>query len=922
MKKFLFLGLVAGASMGAQGQLIITGVIDGPLSGGVPKAVAFYAESDIPDLGIYGVESANNGNPASAPEFTFPSIALNAGETIYLASEETGFNAFFGFNPNYTSGALSINGDDAIVLYQNSVAIDAFGEIGVDGTGEAWDYTDGWAHRHSGKIATTSFNNSDWLFSGTNALDGETNNASASSPFPITEVAGVPISEPTPPPSPVPATTPVSISAIQGSGNVAAMLGNTVTVEAVVIGDFQDSDADEARNLGGFYLQEETTDEDGDTTTSEGIFVLSEEPVELGQIVHVTGTVAELFGTTVLNAISSVEVINTEDMRILVTPAIIDLALNTDVIVINQNNLAFQANLEAYENMWVQFSGELSISEQFNLNRFNEIRLVAGERPFQFTQKNTPNSVLYEQSLRQLAARSIVYDDGLSSQNIGIDFLEGFAPYNEVTAKRIGDTVTDLSGVLTFAFNTWRVRSTQENSNLFTSSLAGNSPNPRPTIAPQISGNLKIASFNVLNFFSTLNDGSKTLSGLNPRGANNADELERQQAKLVNAIVAIDADVLGLLELENEFDSTNDGSTAIEILVNAINDKLGAAVYTYVYPGVAQVGTDAIAAGFMYKPAVVEIAEGSFPAILNDATASGFDVFTSRDFSADPIFDGLSSNRNSIAVTFNHIATNDAFTAVVNHFKSKGGNGSGANADARDGAGNFNQRRLDAAMAVVEWLKTNPTAIVETDHVILGDLNAYAQEEPVQYLLGQGFNNVEDEEAYSFVFDGQIGTLDYILLNDAFYAKLHDAAIWHINADEASALDYNLDFGRDENYFNGATATRNSDHDPLYIGLNMQASILSFKSVIKAYLESVKAGEITGNHKFAFVAKWQLHFYYSLLRHAKYAYQQGQIQHACAKLNWASRLSDGEKHPHDLIIGLGVNTVFSDVKTLISQHCK
>ena len=93
-------------------DLVITGVVDGPLSGGVPKAVELCALADIADLGVYGVGSANNGGGTDGEEFSFPSVAVPAGTFIYVASESTGFNTFFGFAPDYTSGALAINGDD------------------------------------------------------------------------------------------------------------------------------------------------------------------------------------------------------------------------------------------------------------------------------------------------------------------------------------------------------------------------------------------------------------------------------------------------------------------------------------------------------------------------------------------------------------------------------------------------------------------------------------------------------------------------------------------------------------------------------------------------------------------------------------------------------------------------------------------
>lgn len=164
--------------------MLITGVIDGPLSGGIPKAIELYVTADIADLSIYGVGSANNGGGTDGAEFTFPSDSVSEGDFIYVASETPGFNNFFGFNPVYTSSAASINGDDAIELFENGSVIDTFGDVNTDGTGELWEYLDGWAYRNSGTTAG-AFDVSDWSFSGPNALDGESTNAAATSPFPI-----------------------------------------------------------------------------------------------------------------------------------------------------------------------------------------------------------------------------------------------------------------------------------------------------------------------------------------------------------------------------------------------------------------------------------------------------------------------------------------------------------------------------------------------------------------------------------------------------------------------------------------------------------------------------------------------------------------------------------------------------------------
>ncbi len=173
------------ASANAQ-DLVITGAIDGPLSGGVPKGVELYVINNITDLSEYGLGSANNGGGTDGEEFTFPAESAVAGSYLYVASEEVGFTTFFGFGPDYTAGAMSINGDDAIELFQNGTVVDVFGDIAVDGTGEPWDHVDGWAYRNDNTGPDgTAFQLANWSFSGPNALDGESSNDTALTPFPI-----------------------------------------------------------------------------------------------------------------------------------------------------------------------------------------------------------------------------------------------------------------------------------------------------------------------------------------------------------------------------------------------------------------------------------------------------------------------------------------------------------------------------------------------------------------------------------------------------------------------------------------------------------------------------------------------------------------------------------------------------------------
>jgi SprB repeat/Secretion system C-terminal sorting domain len=168
------------------GTLFITGVIDGPLVGGTPKAIELYANNNIADLSIYGIGSANNGGGSDGEEFTFPAVAVTAGTFIYVTTDATEFMNWFGFPADYVNGvAPNINGDDAIELFMNSAVIDVFGDINVDGTGEPWEYMDGWAYRNTetGPDGST-FVLGNWSFSAPNALDGETSNGAAATPFP------------------------------------------------------------------------------------------------------------------------------------------------------------------------------------------------------------------------------------------------------------------------------------------------------------------------------------------------------------------------------------------------------------------------------------------------------------------------------------------------------------------------------------------------------------------------------------------------------------------------------------------------------------------------------------------------------------------------------------------------------------------
>lgn len=933
MKRLGLAIALAGGCASAHANLLLTAVFDGPLSGGVPKGVELYVLDDIADLSSYGLGSANNGGGSDGEEFSFPPISVSAGTYLYVASENDGFTAFFGFAPDFTSSAMSINGDDAIELFHNGTLFDLFGDPNADGTGTPWDYMDGWAYRATGSEPSAIFTTAQWSFSQPNALDGETaNNAETLIPIGSFADGGTGCGDCSNEPvaafiSAIQGTPDTQTSNSYGETDVSPMLDTRVVVEAVVVGDFQDNDGDTKRNLSGFYIQEETADEDGNPASSEGVFVFDPDTttdVNVGDRVKVVATVDQYFGETQLSSVESIEVVAQNQLDS-VSAASVSL-LSSDAVTLSGAD-RYQADLEAYEGMLVTLAEPVQIIEQFQLDRFNEIRVTAGDRPAQFSQLHTPDPAAYDAWLQQTAARGIVYDDGLNEQNAAIDMLAGFSPYAEATAPRMGDTAYGLTGVMDYKWagngssqSTWRVRAHTDDANTFVAT------NPRPAAAPQVDGDLRVTSFNVLNLFKTLDNGASTALGHDPRGANNSEELTRQLQKTVNAIVSLDADVLGLVELENEFDPINDGSTAIEMLVNALNSRLGSNTFAYVYPGSRFVGSDAIAVGVIYKPAVVAIADGSAPAILDDTVAATLPIFADHDFVNDPLFDGPSTNRASLAVTFTHISGGDNFTVVVNHLKSKGsGDGLASddpNADHTDGAGAWNQRRLDGARAVDAWLQTAPTDIADNDAIIMGDLNAYAAEAPLTFLLSNGYSNVESAESYSYVFDGQVGTLDYVLLSDSLYSKFEQAEIWHVNSDEADALDYNTDYGRSLTYYDGSTATRNSDHDPVLVGLRMDSAPVADPESLKLAFDAwIADGTLSGAGENPLAQIDRVGYFSRLLAHIVDLNSEGRLNQACNKLAEADYRTDGMDTPRDTLEGVNVaalNTIINEVITGLS----
>lgn len=624
--------------------------------------------------------------------------------------------------------------------------------------------------------------------------------------------------------------TTVSIGAVQGSGEASEMDGEVVSVRGVVVGDYS-----EEGQLTGFYLQSTDADADGDAATSDGIFVylgdaigdLAE--VNEGDLVTVTGTVDEYFDQTQIDTVTYINVEATDQL---------DQVTAATLTIGDIGSYEEASTYEMFEGMLVTIPQTLVVSEYYQYSRFGQVVLTEGARPFQYTQQNTPDVDGYLTWVEELAADQIILDDD-NNLNNGYTGDDAVLPYGEdgLSVDNLfsgGDSITDLTGVLSWSWagssgtDAWRLRPTDANEVVFEDT------NVEETSPEDVGGSLTVVSFNVLNYFTTIDDGINTSVNGDPRGANSQAELDQQTEKLVAAILEMDADVLGLVEIENEFgDQNGDGVFAVQYLVDAINAELGAEVYDYVDPGVGVVdSSDVITGAFIYNATTVEITAGSTVAILNDTT-------NPLEFD-NAVFDGVSTNRAALAASFTELATGESFTAAVNHFKSKGSvNSADGNADAGDGAGNNNAIRLQASQSLDAWLQSDPTGSGDTRTLILGDLNAYAEEDPITALEAEGYVDLavafEGEDAYSYVFDSQLGTLDYALANADLFDFVTGATEWHINSDSLVEFDYNddiLDAGEQSyeeepggNDLYSDDPFRTSDHDPIIIGLDLTQSV-------------------------------------------------------------------------------------------------
>jgi predicted extracellular nuclease len=724
------------------------------------------------DLSQYTLAFINGSGGAVYASFALPAVTLSPGDYYVVCGDAANVeNCDLDVSPD--SNLIQNGAPDAVALIAGGSIVDTVSYegdtaghtegsgVGLEDSSSAIDlgisrYPDG---------VDTNVNNVD--LSQRCITPGEANtDASTGCEPPVMEMCSDPFTV---------------IPAIQGSGSASPLVGTEVATEGVVVGDFQNNASTDNGNLNGFHIQDPVGD--GDAATSDGLFVYAPGGIDVatGDAVRVRGTVSEFNGLTEVTA-SQIWICSTGNPL----PAATSLSLPVTAV----------GDFESVEGMYVTFPQSLVISEYFNFDRFGEIVLTS--------QRNVTPTAEFEPGPDAVAAAGaflldrITLDDGRTNQNPDPALHPNGGVFDLTNLFRGGDTVRNVTGVMDYAFGLYRIQPTQ--------GADYTNANPRTPAPDPVGGTLEVATFNVLNYFTTLDNSGPIcgpLANQGCRGADNATEFTRQRDKIVAAISSIDADVVGLMEIENH---PVDVPTAD--LVAGLNDATSPGTYDYIATGA--IGGDAIRVALVYQPASV-------------TPLGGFAVL---DSSVDPLFDDT-LNRPMLVQSFAENATGAVFTVAVNHLKSKG---SGCNAvgdpDTGDGSGNCNVTRTNAAQAIVEFLAGDPTGSGDSDVLIIGDLNSYDKEDPIDVLVGAGYADLVfdflGEDAYSYVFDGQIGYLDYQLASSTLVPQVTGTTVWHINADEPDLIDYDTSFKQPaQDAIYAPDAYRSSDHDPVVVGLEL-----------------------------------------------------------------------------------------------------
>ncbi|BAX62460.1 ExeM/NucH family extracellular endonuclease [Burkholderia stabilis] len=557
-----------------------------------------------------------------------------------------------------------------------------------------------------------------------------------------------------------------AIADLRSTAGPSPLAGQTTSIEAIVTAAFSGADG-----FGGFFVQQADAQRRHRPGVPEGLFVYAPNAhANTGDLVHLTGRVEDKYGRTQFVLSGGMAVCSRGQK---VTPATLTLPVDTPAV------------LAAHEGMRVRLPQTLTVSDTYELGRYGTLVLSNGRLRIP-THVAPPAEAAAHAAAN--ARNRIVLDDGSSRRDPATVRYPPPA-LSAANTLRAGYTVRGVEGVLELRYGTWRLQPTAGAAPVFDAAA-----NPR-TDAParHEDADVRIASFNVFNYFNGDGHGGGFDAPSN-RGAKTHASFARQEAKIVAALRALRADVIGLMEIAN---NGHGNASAVRRLAAQLGDGWRA-----VDPGTARLGRDVIAVALLYDSRTVE------PVGRAATVALG------------------GRHRPPLAQTFRRIDGTRAFTVAVNHLKSKNcPNATGADLDQADGQGCWNAARTQAATRIADWLATSPTLAAADGVLLIGDLNSYAKEDPIRALESRGYMNLVarfvGDAAYSYVFRGEAGNLDHALATSTLAARVKAAHIWHINADEPVVLqpvpDYKTRVHRSSYY--APDAYRSSDHDPVIVDI-------------------------------------------------------------------------------------------------------
>lgn len=800
-----------GAAAAPSTSLVISEVYGGGGNSGASYKrdfIELYNVSDQPiDLSGWQVEyfSAKSGNSGGVTQLS----GTVAPGDYYLIAQAQGNGGTVDFEFD-AEGKIAMGGKEGIVeLSHNGTAVDLVG----------W----GAAKRFEGEAAQATSNSTSAARTPV-TQDTDNNKADFAIGEPTPQKSGNAASEPTETPKPTgtpeptgtpqptdtpkptdPAQNVTPIVEVQGEGDKSPLVDQTVTVEGIVTAVYPTG------GKNGFFIQ---APGEADATRSSGVFIYGSKhagSVKIGDSVSVTGKVSEYFGSTQISANS---VSKLEQSLGEATPVKLDAWPATD------------AERERYEGMLLELSGDYTVTDNYGLNRYGEIGLAFGTKPLvQPTEVGAPDSAEAHAQAEYNAEHGVLLDDGATwdytknatAQNSPLPYLSLDKPVTVGSAATFTKPV-----VLDYGHDAWRLQPQQQIVGADSEWIPATFSDVREAAPAEVGGDITVGTFNVLNYFTALGEqenGCKfyadrqgnptTTNYCRARGAYNAESFERQQAKIVAAINKLDASVIALEEIEDSADFGKERDAALAHLVSELNKDAGAEKWAYVASpkSIPATGDDVIRTAFIYQPAEVSYVDGSTEILDNP---------------------NFTNARAPLAATFSPVAKADQkFVMIVNHLKSKGGQGSGDNAsfdkddNPANNVGGWNGDRTRQAQAVVDFAAAQQQK-QGTDLVFLaGDFNAYTMEDPVQTIIKAGYVQQVSEGEYSYLFGGLVGSLDHVFASPAAAKLVTGTDIWTINAYEPIALEYS------RNNYNvtqlyAPDQFRASDHNPKLVGLQFE----------------------------------------------------------------------------------------------------